>query len=240
MTELMTVRLKLRQWRAADLEPFASLNADPAVIEFLSRCLTRAESDEFAERVRSELAQRGWGLWAVEVREQGEFIGFVGLSEPSFEAHFTPCTEIGWRLARSSWGRGYATEAARACLDFAFRSLGLSEVVAFTVPANARSRAVMERLGMRARVRDRLRHRGRPSVPRFRLPESRALRGGRLHRARERALAGRDGAARHASARARSVTPPRPPERASISPSGVSGSPRWSPSPCPRTRARGP
>src|SRR5205814_2207471 len=114
MTELMTVRLKLRQWRAADLEPFASLNADPVVIEFLSRCLTRAESDEFAERVRSELAQRGWGLWAVEVREHGQFIGFVGLSEPSFEAHFTPCTEIGWRLARSSWGRGYATEAARA------------------------------------------------------------------------------------------------------------------------------
>jgi len=149
MTELETPRLKLRQWCAADLEPFASLNADPVVIEFLSRCLTRAESDEFGERVRSELAQRGWGLWAVEVREQGEFIGFVGLSEPSFEAHFTPCTEIGWRLARSSWGRGYATEAARACLDFAFRSLGLSEVVAFTVPANARSRAVMERLGMR-------------------------------------------------------------------------------------------
>jgi len=149
MTELETPRLKLRQWCAADLEPFASLNADPVVIEFLSRCLTRAESDEFAERVRSELAQRGWGLWAVEVREHGEFIGFVGLSEPSFEAHFTPCTEIGWRLARSSWGRGYATEAARACLDFAFRSLGLSEVVAFTVPANARSRAVMERLGMR-------------------------------------------------------------------------------------------
>src|SRR5437667_103130 len=101
MTELETPRLKLRQWCAADLEPFASLNADPVVIEFLSRCLTRAESDEFGERVRSELAQRGWGLWAVEVREQGEFIGFVGLSEPSFEAHFTPCTEIGWRLARS-------------------------------------------------------------------------------------------------------------------------------------------
>src|SRR5438045_740629 len=92
MTELMTVRLKLRQWCAADLEPFASLNADPVVIQFLSRCLTRAESDEFAERVRSELAQRGWGLWAVEVREQGQFIGFLGLSEPSFEAHFTPCT----------------------------------------------------------------------------------------------------------------------------------------------------
>src|SRR5437763_9686843 len=82
MTELMTVRLKLRQWCAADLEPFASLNADPVVIQFLSRCLTRAESDEFAERVRSELAQRGWGLWAVEVREQGQFIGFVGRRSP--------------------------------------------------------------------------------------------------------------------------------------------------------------
>src|SRR5947207_15044024 len=149
MTELTTVRLKLRQWCASDRRPFASVTSDPVLRQGLPRCLTRAESDEFAQRVRSELAQRGWGLWAVEVREQGQFIGFVGLSEPSFEAHFTPSTEIGWRLARSSWGRGYATEAARACRDFAFRNLGLSEVVAFTVPANARSRAVMERLGMR-------------------------------------------------------------------------------------------
>src|SRR5204863_10045154 len=104
MTELMTVRLKLRQWRAADLEPFASLNADPAVIDFLSRCLTRVECDEFAEGARSELAQRGWGLWAVEVREHGQFIGLVGLSEPSSEAHFTACTDVGWRLSRSGLG----------------------------------------------------------------------------------------------------------------------------------------
>src|SRR5437763_14430804 len=100
MTELETPRLKLRQWRAADLEPFASLNADPVVIEFLSRCLTRAESDEFAERVRSELAQRGWGLWAVEVREHGESGGFVGRSEPASGRPFPPATEHGWRRAR--------------------------------------------------------------------------------------------------------------------------------------------
>src|SRR5438132_13719095 len=131
MTELETPRLKLRQWRAADLEPFASLNADPVVIEFLSRCLTRAESDEFAERVRSELAQRGWGLWAVEVRGHGESIGFVGLSEPSFEAHFTPCTETGWRLARPSWARGSATEAARACPVAPLRRRGLPHVGAY-------------------------------------------------------------------------------------------------------------
>ncbi len=149
MTELTTPRLTLRQWRATDLEPFAALNTDPLVMEFLPRCLSRVESDAFAERVRSELAQRGWGLWAVEAREQGQFIGFVGLSEPSFEAHFTPCTEIGWRLARSSWGRGYATEAACECLRFAFRTLGLPQVLAWTTPANVRSRAVMERLGMR-------------------------------------------------------------------------------------------
>ena len=146
---IRTKRLVLRPWRDSDREAFAALNADPAVREHFPGLMTREDSDGFVDRIEAHWDTDGWGLWAVEVREHGQFIGFVGLSEPSFEAHFTPCTEIGWRLARSSWGRGYATEAARACLDFAFRSLGLPEVVAFTVPANARSRAVMERLGMR-------------------------------------------------------------------------------------------
>ena len=144
----ITERLRLRQWRAADLEPFAALNADPVVMEFMGRSLTPAESDAFARKAASEIEQRGWGLWAVEVREGGEFIGCVGLGVPSFQAHFTPCVELHWRLQRASWGRGFATEAARECLRFAFESLLLPEVVAFTALANARSRAVMERLDM--------------------------------------------------------------------------------------------
>jgi RimJ/RimL family protein N-acetyltransferase len=146
---LTTRRLELRQWRASDLEPFAALNADPEVMEFMGGCLTRAASDSFAAWAESELSQRGWGVWAVELSATREFIGCVGLSVPSFEADFTPCTEILWRLTRPSWGHGYATEAARECLRFAFATLVLPEVVSFTATGNARSRAVMERLGMR-------------------------------------------------------------------------------------------
>jgi RimJ/RimL family protein N-acetyltransferase len=149
MSELLTHRLSLRQWRAADLEPFAALNSDPVVMEFMSRCLTRAESAEFIGKAQAQLARRGWGLWATELRATGELIGCVGLGVPSFETHFSPCVEILWRLRRASWGYGYATEGARVSLRFAFETLALPEVVAFTVPANSRSRAVMERLGMR-------------------------------------------------------------------------------------------
>jgi RimJ/RimL family protein N-acetyltransferase len=146
--DLITPRLRLRQWRAADLEPFAALNEDPGVMEFMPRCLSREESDAFAVVAQAEIAHRGWGLWATELRDSGQFIGCIGLCVPSFQAHFTPCVEIDWRLERTSWGRGFATEAARECLRFGFSGLGLSEVVAFTVPANARSRALMQRLGM--------------------------------------------------------------------------------------------
>ena len=149
MHTLTTQRLALRQWRPTDLEPFAAVNADPEVMRYLPRVLSRGESEAFVESARGELARRGWGLWALEAREEARFIGFVGLSVPAWEAPFTPCTEILWRLARAEWGRGYATEAARECLRFAFETLRLPELVAFTVPANTRSRAVMERLGMR-------------------------------------------------------------------------------------------
>jgi len=149
MSELNTPRLWLRQWRASDLEPFAALNADPRVMEFMSGCLSGVQSDALARGCEAEIAQQGWGFWATQLRASGAFIGFVGLHVPSFEAPFTPCVEIGWRLARDSWGNGFATEAARECLRFAFGSLGLKEVVSFTVPLNRRSRAVMERLGMR-------------------------------------------------------------------------------------------
>lgn len=162
MHTLTTDRLTLRQWRATDLEPFAALNADPEVMRYLPRALSRGESDALAASVRDELAGRGWGLWALELQEQARFIGCVGLSVPTWEAPFTPCTEILWRLARPDWGCGCATEAARECLRFAFQTLGLSEVVAFTVPQNTRSRAVMERLGMRHDPADDFEH---PRLP---------------------------------------------------------------------------
>ena len=138
----------LRDWRDSDLEPFAAMNADARVMEFLPAPLTRAESDVLAARIRSSLAIHGFGLWAVEVQGGPPFIGFVGLSVPLFAAHFAPGTEIAWRLAHAYWGRGYATEAAREVLSDGFERLGLDEIVAFTAPGNARSRAVMERLGM--------------------------------------------------------------------------------------------
>jgi RimJ/RimL family protein N-acetyltransferase len=149
MTVLLTPRLELRPWRDADREPFAALNADPVVMEFMPRCLTEAESDEVARRAHAGIEQRGWGQWAVEVRDEREFVGFVGLSVPSFSTHFAPAVELAWRLKHAAWGHGYATEAARAALRFAFETLALPEVVAFTVPLNVRSRAVMRRLGMR-------------------------------------------------------------------------------------------
>lgn len=146
---LATARLRLRPWRESDLEPFAALNADPAVMQHFPSILTREDSDAMARRIMARIDAGGWGLWAVEVAGGEPFIGFTGLSVPSFEAHFTPCIEIGWRLARSAWGRGYATEAAHAALDFGFAGLGLGEIVAFTAASNRRSMAVMERLGMR-------------------------------------------------------------------------------------------
>jgi ribosomal-protein-alanine N-acetyltransferase len=145
---LTTERLLLRQWRDDDREPFAAMCADPEVMRYFPPLPTRDESEAWIENQGLLLDLRGWGLWPVEVAGGAPFVGFVGLAEPQFEAHFTPCVEIGWRLAREHWGRGYATEAARAAAAFAFDELGLDEIVALTVPANARSRAVMERLGM--------------------------------------------------------------------------------------------
>ncbi|MBY6240180.1 GNAT family N-acetyltransferase [Methylosinus sp. Sm6] len=145
---LFTKRLMLRGWRDSDLEPFAELNADPRVMQFYPRALDRAQSDASADRIRAKLNAIGFGLWAVEAPHVAAFLGYVGLAEPAFGAHFTPCVEIGWRLAHRYWGQGYATEAAIAALDHAFGVLGLSEVVSFTAQDNLRSRRVMERLGM--------------------------------------------------------------------------------------------
>jgi RimJ/RimL family protein N-acetyltransferase len=174
--ELRTQRLLLRQWRREDLEPFARLNADPRAMEHMPALLTRAESDALAQRISLHFAERGFGLWAVEVPEVAMFIGFVGLSVPRFQAPFTPCVEVGWRLLPEHWGRGYATEAGRAALDFSFEQLGLEEIVSFTATMNQRSRAVMERLVMMRDPRDDFDH---PS-----LPPGHALRRHVLYRAR--------------------------------------------------------
>jgi RimJ/RimL family protein N-acetyltransferase len=173
---IRTARLHLRAWRDEDLAAFAAMNADPAVMEFFPRPLERAESDAAAARIRDHIARHGFGLWAVEGAGVADFIGFVGLTVPRFEAHFTPCVEIGWRLTREHWGRGYASEAARAALEFGFRELALDEIVSFTVPANLRSRAVMERIGMTRSPGDDFDH---PA-----LPEGHQLRRHVLYRAR--------------------------------------------------------
>jgi len=146
--EIRTDRLLLRRWVQSDRAPFAELNADARVMEHFPSVLTRAESDAAVDRIEAHFERHGFGLWAVEVPDRAPFIGFVGLAVPSFDAHFTPCVEVGWRLAVDRWGRGYATEAARAALAIGFGPLALEEIVSMTVPDNHRSRRVMERLGM--------------------------------------------------------------------------------------------
>ena len=147
--EVETARLRLRQWRDSDLAPFAALNADPVVMEFFPSLLSRAESDSLAARIRGSIAERGWGLWAVEAPGVSPFLGFVGLEAPARHLPVSPCVEIGWRIAAEHWGKGYASEAANAALSLGFERLALSEIVSFTATVNRRSRAVMERLGMR-------------------------------------------------------------------------------------------
>lgn len=147
--ELVTPRLRLRQWRPDDLTACARMVADPEVMKFFPAPLSRTESDELAARCRSLIEERGWGFWAAELREAATFIGFVGLHIPSADLPFSPCVEVGWRLAREHWSRGYATEAATAALEFGFTTLGLGQIVSFTTLGNVRSQAVMHRLGMR-------------------------------------------------------------------------------------------
>jgi ribosomal-protein-alanine N-acetyltransferase len=146
--EIRTERLTLRRWSPEDLEPFAALNADPRVMEYFPALMTRPESDSLVQRIEQHFERHGFGLWALEESSSSRFTGFVGLMIPSFEASFMPCVEVGWRIAAEFWGRGYAPEAARAAVAFAFEQLGLTEVVAFTATLNARSRRVMEKIGM--------------------------------------------------------------------------------------------
>ena len=146
--EIQTERLILRRWRREDQPIFADINADPEVMRYYPRLLSAEESDAMAHKFQKLLSARGWGFWAVELIDEKSFIGFVGLHEPTYELPVSPCVEIGWRLAKRYWGKGYATEAAMASLDVAFNKLALKEVYAFTSVSNRRSRAVMERIGM--------------------------------------------------------------------------------------------
>jgi ribosomal-protein-alanine N-acetyltransferase len=160
--ELRTDRLLLRRWQDSDRAPFGELNADPEVMRHFPAPLDRAQSDGFVARIEAGFDRYGYGLWALETLDGGEFLGFTGLQWIPFDAHFTPALEVGWRLARSAWGRGYATEAAREAVRFAFTEAGLRELVSMTTPANDRSQAVMRRLGM---TRDPAEDFDHPGVP---------------------------------------------------------------------------
>jgi ribosomal-protein-alanine N-acetyltransferase len=157
-----TERLLLREWREDDLEPFAALNADPVVMEHFPNTLTRVESDALVGRINAHFADHGYGLWALEVRDTGEFIGFTGLAWQTYPAHFTPAVEIGWRLQQSAWGHGYASEAARAALAVGFENAGLAEIVSLTAVTNVRSQRVMQRIGMTHDPADDFAH---PNIP---------------------------------------------------------------------------
>lgn len=143
-----TDRLLLRVWKESDLEIFARLNADPEVMEFFPRVLSREESDALGRKLCSEVEIQGWGPWAVELKSSGEFIGVVGLQKTEFGLPFSPCVEVAWRLDKQYWGNGYATEAAIASLEYASKVLKLAQVVSFTALINTRSQAVMRKIGM--------------------------------------------------------------------------------------------
>jgi len=148
MMTLKTERLILREWNEADREPFAQMNADSRVMEYLGETMSREQSDAVADRIEAHFKAHGFGLCAADLAESGEFIGFIGLAVPTFEAAFTPCVEIGWRLAAEYWGAGLATEGAREIVRYAFEELGLPELVSLTAIGNERSRRVMAKLGM--------------------------------------------------------------------------------------------
>lgn len=148
MVSLKTPRLILRQWQEADLEPFAALNADPKVREFFPGLMSREECERSIKLMSDHITRYGWGFWAVSLIETDEFIGFIGLEDVYFQAHFTPAVEIGWRLAFDYWGKGYATEGALASLMYGFETLNLDQIVSFTAVQNMHSRRIMEKIGM--------------------------------------------------------------------------------------------
>ena len=147
--QLRTARTLLRDWRDSDLPAWVAMNADPAVRRYFPSTHTEDEALSEAAHIRANIAQRGWGVWALQIPGAIEFAGFVGLNVPNFEAPFMPAIEMGWRLSRDAWGQGWASEAAAAAAAFAFDNLELDELVAYTTPDNEPSRRVMHRIGMR-------------------------------------------------------------------------------------------
>lgn len=164
LDELLTARLRMRRWRGCDREPLAAINCDPFVMEHFPAPLTRAQSDELIAEIESHFERHSYGLWALQERTSGELIGFTGLEVVTFQARFTPAVEIGWRLARSAWGHGYASEAALAAPGAGFERAGLDQVVSFTALANERSQAVMRRIGMSHDRSDDFEHPGVPPL----------------------------------------------------------------------------
>jgi 3-dehydroquinate dehydratase / shikimate dehydrogenase len=162
MTTIQSERLILRPWEKEDLELFAKLNADPRVMEYFPSSKTFEESAQEYGRIVQHFAQHGWGLWAVSLFESSNFIGFIGLRYDDFPAPFTPVVEIGWRLAFDYWGKGYATEGAKAALKYGFEILNLNEIVSFTAVQNMRSRRIMEKIGMHHDPKDDFDH---PKLP---------------------------------------------------------------------------
>jgi RimJ/RimL family protein N-acetyltransferase len=148
LIQIETERLRLRPWRDTDREPFAALNADARVMEYFPKLLQRAESDNVINNLQAHISAHGWGFWAAEIIGTREFIGFIGIQVPRAQLPFSPCVEIGWRLAHAYWGKGYAPEGARAALKLGFEALGLDEIVSFTALGNVRSLTVMQKIGM--------------------------------------------------------------------------------------------
>jgi RimJ/RimL family protein N-acetyltransferase len=157
-TIIETERLYLRTWQVLDAKPYFDINQDPQVIEFLRGPLTLEEVNQFMATANQHQEKWGFALWAAELKETKELMGFIGLNYTDWEAHFTPAVEVGWRLGSQYWGKGYATEGAKAALDFGFNTIGLDEIVSFTVPMNQRSLRVMEKIGLRYDPEDDFRH----------------------------------------------------------------------------------
>ena len=152
MKAVETDRLILRTWRQEDAEVFAKINQNEKVIKYLAGPMSVKDCENFIIKANAHFEKNGFGLWAATIKETGELIGFVGLSIPDFESDFTPCVEIGWRLASNHWGKGYATQAAKEVLKIGFEKFNLKEIVSFTTLENSRSMAVMERIGMKRDV----------------------------------------------------------------------------------------
>ncbi|HSZ32260.1 MAG TPA: GNAT family N-acetyltransferase [Puia sp.] len=143
-----TERLILRHWKNKDVTPFIEMCADRKVMEFLSAPLTPMEAQITVKRIHSHFKKHGFGLYAIEQKESKKFIGFTGFMIPNFEHFFTPCVEIGWRIKSTEWKKGFATEAAAACLKFGFSKLGFKKIHSFTSIHNLASERVMQKIGL--------------------------------------------------------------------------------------------